>query len=302
MTATRSSSWIPWPRAATPRSSCARGNSCSSTRAATAPSSSSVPMPRCISGARKSSSTATAGLPSATAWPTAGWRWSSSTADSAVMSTRAFTLEGALVVGLLMAFTLSCAQEGPGRSAMAAPTASYTVVAEGLAGPRGLVFAPSGDLYIAEQSGGSVARLGRDGRIVRIAKGFSHPHDLAIDAQGNLYLADSVANRIARISPSGEITTYLDSVQFPVDLDFNPQGELLICELYRGRVVAYKGRQMVRVVASGLSWPHGLAFGKHGEIFINENTGNRINKLVPGSPMSRFAEVERPVGLAFGPS
>jgi glucose/arabinose dehydrogenase len=205
-----------------------------------------------------------------------------------------------LVILSLAVFARSGAQTQPSQSTDRAQTASYTVFATDLAGPRGLVFGRSGELYVAEQSGGSVAKIGSDGRTARIAKGFSHPHDLAIDAQGYLYLADSGANRIARISPSGEVTTYIDNVQFPVDLD--PQGELLICELYRGRVVAFKGPQMVRVIASGLSWPHGLAFGKQGEIFINENTGNRINKLTPGKPMEPFAEVQRPVGLAFGPS
>lgn len=208
-----------------------------------------------------------------------------------------------LLVLCLAVFARSGAQTPTNQMTDRVQTASYTVFANDLAGPRGLVFGRSGELYIAEQSGGSVAKIGRDGRIVRIAKGFSHPHDLAIDAQGYLYLADSGADRIARISPSsGEVTSYIDTVQFPVDLDFNPQGELLVCELYRGRVVAFKGAQMVRVIASGLAWPHGLAFGKQGEIFINENTGNRINKLIPGKPMQLFAEVQRPVGLAFGPS
>ena len=155
----------------------------------------------------------------------------------------------------------------------------YTVYANDLDGPRGLVFGPSGELYVAEQSGGSVARIGTDGRVTRIAKGFSHPHDLAIDAKGTLYLAEFGADRVATISPAGVVATYIDKVPSPVDLDFSPQGELLVCELYKGRVVAFRDRQMVRVVASGLSWPHGLAFGKGGEIFINENTGNRINKL-----------------------
>jgi len=159
----------------------------------------------------------------------------------------------AVSVFSLAVFAPASAQEKSGRSTDLRQTASYSVAANGLDGPRGLVFGRSGELYIAEQSGGSVAKMGRDGRVVRIARGFSHPHDLAIDAQGNLYLADSGANRIARISPSGEVTTYIDTVEFPVDLDFSPQGELLICELYRGRVVAFKGQQMVRVVASGLS-------------------------------------------------
>ena len=214
---------------------------------------------------------------------------------------RAIPVGLSLFVGLAVAVAPSGAQE-ISRPPQPAPTTSYVVVAEGLSGPRGLLFGPHGELYVAEQSGGSVARLGSDGRVTRIAKGFSHPHDLAIDGQGNLYLADSGANRIARIAPSGETTTYIADVEFPVDLDFSPQGELLICELYRGRVVAYKGQRTSRVVASGLSWPHGLAFDKQGGVFINENTGNRIDKLVPGSPLQRFADVERPVGLAFGPS
>src|SRR5512144_2961277 len=146
------------------------------------------------------------------------------------------------VVALVAAIAPS-AQERGVLAADAAGAAPYTVFASGIAGPRGLVFASSGDLFVAEQSGGSVARIDREGRVTRIARGFSHPHDLAFDAQGNLYVADSSANRVARIAPAGEVATYLSDVEFPVDLDFSPQGELLVCELYRGRVVAYKGQQ-----------------------------------------------------------
>jgi len=113
-------------------------------------------------------------------------------------------------------------------------------------------------------------------------------------------VADSGNDRIARISTAGQVTTYIDNVGTPVDLDFNPRGELLVCELYRGRVVSFKGREDARVVASGLSWPHGLAFGKLGETYINENTGNRIDRVASDGTLQRFAEVERPVGLALG--
>ncbi len=36
----------------------------------------------------------------------------------------------------------------------------YTVFATGLNGPRGLLISPSGDIFAAEQSGGTVARIG----------------------------------------------------------------------------------------------------------------------------------------------
>lgn len=70
-------------------------------------------------------------------------------------------------------------------------TVTYAVVATGLASPRGLVFGSAGELYVAEQSGGAVAKVTPDGRVTRIADGFSDPHDIAIDANGDLYVADS---------------------------------------------------------------------------------------------------------------
>lgn len=203
-------------------------------------------------------------------------------------------------LALLSAWAADGPAEGPAATAQGGAT--YTVFASGLAGPRGLLFAPKGELYVAEQSGGTVARVEPDGRVTRVAKGFSSPHDLALDPEGNLYVADSDADRIARVSPRGEVTTYIDRVPAPVDLDFNPQGELLVCELYQGKVVAYRDGKLARVVASGLSWPHGLAFGKRGETYINENTGNRIDVVETDGKRRWFADVERPVGLVIAPS
>lgn len=193
-------------------------------------------------------------------------------------------------------------QDKPSLPAESASVVSYTVFATGLAGPRGLLFGPSGELYVVEQSGGRIARVGVDGRVTRVAEGFSDPHDVAIDAQGYLYVADSAENRVARISPAGAVTTYIGVVEFPVDLDFNPQGELLVCELHRGRVAAFKDRRMVRVIASGLQWPHGLAFGKSGETYIAENMGRRIVKVRPDGKLEPFAQIDGAVGIVLGRS
>lgn len=178
---------------------------------------------------------------------------------------------------------------------------SYTVMATGLAGPRGLLFASSGDLYVAEQTSGDIARIAPDGRVIRVAKGLADPHDLALDPRGNVYVAETGTNRVARISPAGKVTTYIAGLAAPVDLDFNPQGELLVCELGSGKVVAFKSPKTRRVVASGLKGPHGLAF-KSGFTFINEWTGNRIVKLDPKGRVEPVAQLEVPVGLAFGKS
>jgi hypothetical protein len=116
----------------------------------------------------------------------------------------------------------------------------YTVFATGLAGPRGLLFSPSGDLFAVEQHGGTIVRITPYGRVSHFAKGFSAPHDLAFDASGYLYVADTGANRVARVSPNGSVTIYIPGLNVPVDLAFHPNGELFVCELYAGTVTAYK--------------------------------------------------------------
>jgi len=178
----------------------------------------------------------------------------------------------------------------------------YTVFASGLNGPRGLLFNTSGDLFAAEQSGGTVARITPDGRVSRIAKGFSDPHDLAFDASGYLYVADTGASRVARVSPDGSVTTYITGLNAPVDLAFHPNGELYVCELYAGTVTAYKSGKKIKVVASGLDKPHGLAFDNTGITYINEWSGNRILKMDWKGQLQPVATVEDPVGVAIGKS
>lgn len=178
----------------------------------------------------------------------------------------------------------------------------YTVFATGLAGPRGLLFSRSGDLFAAEQSGGTVVRITPDGSVNRFAKGFSAPHDLAFDASGYLYVADTGANRVALVSPEGSVTTYIPGLNVPVDLAFHPNGELFVCELYAGTVTAYRDAMKSKVVASSLDKPHGLAFDNTGVTYINEWSGNRVLKMDPKGQLQTVATVEGPVGIAIGKS
>jgi sugar lactone lactonase YvrE len=178
----------------------------------------------------------------------------------------------------------------------------YVVYAAGLEGPRGLLIAPSGDLYAVEQSGGRIVKITRDGKVARLAEGFSNPHDLAVDASGYFFVADTGANRVARVSPGGVAMSYITGLEEPVDLAFHPDGELFICELGAGRVTAFQSSRKIRVLASGLAGPHGLAFDRSGVTYINEWSGNRIVKIDRRGAVEPVAEVEDPVGIAVGKS
>jgi len=209
--------------------------------------------------------------------------------------------EGVLLF-ILVALGLVLARQSYAQSAIkVASGVSYTVAVEGLAGPRGLLFALSGDLYVVEQASGEIAKIAPDGRVTRIAKGFSNAHDIAMDAEGNLYVAETGAGRVARISPTGEVTTYVDGLSVPVDLDFNPQGELLVCELGSGKVMAFTSPEKGRVFAR--FGAHGLAFGKSGVTFVNDYAGSRIVKVgLDGRVETIAGGVVGPVGLALGRS
>ena len=85
----------------------------------------------------------------------------------------------------------------------------FTVFATGLAGPRGLLFNPSGDLFAAEQSGdlyvaqpqaGKVSRVKRDGTRITLIEGLNEPRDPAFDEAGNLFVAETGAGRILRMT------------------------------------------------------------------------------------------------------
>src|SRR5512139_13801 len=216
-----------------------------------------------------------------------------------------FPTLGVWVLPILTLVTLIIAWAPRGQAGSEIRPASgmkYTVFATGLAGPHGLLFSPSGDLFAAEQSGGTIARISPDGGVSRSAKGLSAPHDLAFDASGYLYVADTGANRVARVSPEGSVTTYIPGLNVPVDLAFHPNGELFVCELYAGTVTAYKSAIKVKVVASALDKPHGLAFDGTGVTYINEWSGNRILKMDQKGQLQQVAVVEDPVGIAIGKS
>ncbi len=176
---------------------------------------------------------------------------------------------------------------------------AYRVFASDLAEPRGLLIAPDGSMYVAEQRSGAVARIDAEGKITRIATGLRSPHDLAMDSAGNLYVAETAADRVAKIDRAGVVTSFIADLESPVDLDFSPDGDLWVCEL-TGMVRAFSPQGASRVVAE-LKGPHGLAFGAPGTTYINDWRGNRVVKWVAGQ-VQAFADVASPVGIAIGRS
>lgn len=213
-------------------------------------------------------------------------------------------LAGAAMAAVALHTGHGHAQIGPGLASeetVRAIMQKTTVHAEGLAAPRGLLITPAGDMYVAEQGRGTIARIGSDGRITRIG-GFSQPHDIAIDARGNLYVADTGNQRIAIVTPERKVSTWVGDLKRPVDIVFNAAGELLVCEFTANRVTAFASPQKRRVVASGFK-PHGLAIGADGSIYISDLTDRRIVHIGADGKTDNFAgEMAMSIGVVIGQS
>jgi DNA-binding beta-propeller fold protein YncE len=74
---------------------------------------------------------------------------------------------------------------------------NLTLYVSGLNGPSDVVADPKGNLFIAEGSGGSVAKIpAKTTKIKRIAWGMSWPYYLGLDSQGDVCVSDFVAGTV----------------------------------------------------------------------------------------------------------
>jgi len=173
--------------------------------------------------------------------------------------------------------------------------------------PTGLVVAPDGSVFLAENSH-RVRRVDRDGIISTVAgtgaAGFSgdggpatqaalnFPSSLALGPDGSLYVGDMGNNRVRRIAPGGTITTFAGggaqsgeglpatdvALEVPQGVAVGPDGSLYLSELFKGRIRKVSPDGLITTFAGA---PGGADPGD-------------------GGPASR-ARLKQPRALALGP-
>lgn len=96
-----------------------------------------------------------------------------------------------------------------------------SIVASGLRGPGGIVFAPDGTLFVAETGGGCVSVLEKSGKTREHVSGLSRPAGMAIDTNGNLYVACAGSDSIEVIATDGTRRTLATGAGRPQFLAFD---------------------------------------------------------------------------------
>ena len=74
--------------------------------------------------------------------------------------------------------------------------------------PRGLGFAPSGDVYVGDTLNNRVRRIDANGVVSLVADNLNEPHGVAVDSLGSVYIADSKNCVIRKVDTAGSMTRF----------------------------------------------------------------------------------------------
>jgi streptogramin lyase len=119
-----------------------------------------------------------------------------------------------------------------------------TLLASGIARPVGAAVDAQGTIYVADECGGALWRITRDGKTSRIG-GFGMPDDVVFDQHGNILV-----------------------------IDLKPSIHALI------RMNLASGKR-VRLASQGFIEPQGLAIDSHDDIFVSDDYANIIVEYIP---------------------
>ena len=179
-------------------------------------------------------------------------------------------------------------------------------------GPHGLAQGPDGHLYVVENSGQRVHKLGIDynaaektyslsnidswGQFGITGSGngqFDWPRGITIDQDGYVYVADTLNNRIQKFDADGAFIMAWGAngqapgqLYQPWDVQADTDGNIIVADTYNARLQRFTphGTYIDTIGESGVlsgqfSQPQSIALGPDGALYVCEATNNRIQKF-----------------------
>ena len=181
---------------------------------------------------------------------------------------------------------------------------TLSTYASGLNFNQDMALDHSGNLYIANQSGGDVIEVTPQGVSRIFASGFTQPKGLAFDSQGNLYVSNQTGDSISKVTPAGVVSTFVASINQPGGLAVDANNNLYVTNEGNGTVSKVTPAGVVSVFATTGWYPRGLAFDANGNLFVSNEGSETISEVTPAGVVSTFVSsgLSGPAGLAFDSS
>jgi WD40 repeat protein len=198
--------------------------------------------------------------------------------------------------------------------------------AAGLAGSRGLLFMPGGDLLVAcsQNAKSCILRFHRDGTPVGVfAAGGTlvHPYAMAFGPDHNLYVSGQDDDAVSRYNGTtgAFINTFVPAgtggMKTVRDIIFDPDGELLVASRDTNSILKYDGKtgkslgEMVHAGDGGLTKPIQLLFGPDHDLYVGSSGNSSViryngktGKLISVFVKPKDHGLDAPSGMAFDPA
>jgi len=179
--------------------------------------------------------------------------------------------------------------------------------------PAGIALGSSGYLFVADQSGCTIRRVGPKGEVTTIAglpsaRGsqdgvgsaarFDTPYHVTVGQLGDVFVADYSNNAIRRVTPQGEVTTFAGSpgsqgfadgtgynarFNLPSGLAVDSQTNVFIADWWNYAVRKATPAGVVTTLATNLNGPWDVAADARGNAFVSEKISGAIHRIsAPG--------------------
>lgn len=164
-----------------------------------------------------------------------------------------------------------------------------------LNGPADMVFAPNGDIFVAdgESSNTRIVKYRKDGTFLKMwgTKGTGPgqlltPHSIVMDVGGRLYVANRGNKRVEIYDQEGAFLGQITDVGTPYGLSMQRDGILYVADGTAGSEgLTVRNTRDGKILAhiTGVTGAHMIAVDRKGAIYVAEVRGRAVEKFVPCS-------------------
>ncbi len=161
-----------------------------------------------------------------------------------------------------------------------------------LNGPADVVFAPNGDIFVAdgESSNTRIVRYSKDGTFLKMwgTKGSGPgqlltPHSVVMDARGRLYVANRGNKRVEIYDQDGKFLGQITNAATPYGLAIASDGMLYVADgtaSSEGLTVLNPRSGKILAHFLGITGAHMIAVDRKGAIYVAEVRGRAVEKFI----------------------